>query len=528
CETYLRRFQQLRKTTARKEVIAEKGLNHLTLNPLYYFKATGGAKRYHLIYTPSRVDLGKRERESVETWSQWVGGADRAAIQAGRQIYSLINKDVRIFESLTEPEILKTGENASMASHYAFSNALSMMITASAHGDFEVMADLMNRRFDRHIHPAGEGYGGYCVPKDGLFLEFVLTLNRAEKLRQIGLPEAYHQNVILLANHLLDHKSEFVSQLEWEAWAADQLQQQDCLKPYFSMNCGVQVFQITRIAHVLDNLGKPELRSSYKVASSLAAGWGLHKMVTGGEQVNRFMPFFKAWLIRQSIAEAAKRHPQLPITVENSVVVLTAEYKPDTQDARFATGLRKFEILAGTAGHLLNALDRDGRIIAVLMHEGYQVLQRQGWAGRMCEMLAIDTEDNLVEGQLYNLFPATQPPAEIRMVSPTGLSTQDLLSYTSDTQLEIIADETRKELLALGLTAKEIEANLRTWGTRFSQWSYHVGHESPIKMDLEERFKGRIHVLALATLGPERQYEYALKGADVIDTGIPHRSLLDL
>ena len=528
CETYLRRFQQLRKTTARKEVIAEEGLNHLTLNPLYYFKATGGGKRYHLIYTPSRVDLGQRERESVETWSQWIGGADRAAIQAGRQIYSLINKDVRIFESLTEPEILKTGENASMASHYAFSNALSMMITASAHGDFEVMADLMNRRFDRHIHPAGEGYGGYCVPKDGLFLEFVLTLNRAEKLRQIGLPEAYHHNVILLANHLLDYKSEFVSQLEWEEWAANQLQQQDCLKPYFSMNRGVQVFQITRIAHVLDNLGKPELRSSYKVASSLAAGWGLHKMVTGGEQVNRFMPFFKAWLIRQSIAEAAKRHPQLPITVENSVVVLTAEYKPDTQDARFATGLRKFEILAGTASHLLNALDRDGRIIAVLMHEGYQALQEQGWAGRMREMLAIDTEDNLIEGQLHNLFPATQPPAEIRMVSPTGLSTQDLLSYTSDTQLEIIADETRKELLALGLTAKEIEANLRTWGTRLSQWSYRVGHESPIKIDLEERFSGRIHVLALATLGPERQYEYALKGADVIDTGIPHRSLLDV
>ncbi|MCX7102546.1 MAG: hypothetical protein NTX38_13955, partial [Methylobacter sp.] len=60
CKTYLRRFQQLQKTTARKEIIAELGLNHLTLHPLYYFKASGGGKRYHLIYTPSRVDRGHR------------------------------------------------------------------------------------------------------------------------------------------------------------------------------------------------------------------------------------------------------------------------------------------------------------------------------------------------------------------------------------------------------------------------------------------------------------------------------------
>ncbi len=523
-ETYLRRFQQLRKTTARKEIIAEGGLNHLTLSPLYYFKASGGGKRYHLIYTPSRVDLGKRERESVETWAQWVGGADRAAAQVGRQIYSLINKDVRCFESLTEPEILKTGENASMASHFGFSNALGMMVTASAHGDFEAMADLMNQRSDRFIHPAGEGYGGYCVPKDGLFLEFVLTLNRTEKLRQIGLPEMYHQAVVALANRLLDRKPEFASPLEWEHWAAGQLQRQDCLKPYFSVSRGLPVFQITRIAHVLEHLGQPQLRDPYRVASSLAAGWGLHKMVTGGEQVNRFMPFFKSWLIRQGVAEAARRRPDIAINFENCVVVLTAEYKPDTQDARFATGLRKFEILAGTSGHLLHALDLDGRMVAVLMNEGFAGAQQRGWAERIRDMMGINGDDQSAIAQLHPLFPPAKPPAEIRMVSPTGLSTQDLLNYTSDTRLEAIADECRRELLALGLSDKEIEANLRTWGSRLGRWDYR----SVLGADLQERLGGRIHALALAVLGPDRHYGYAVQGADVIDTGIPHRSLLEL
>jgi len=528
CETYLRRFQQLRKTTARKAVIAENSLNHLTLNPLYYFKASGGGKRYHLLYTPSRVDLGQRERESVETWTQWVGGADRAAVQAGRQLYSLINKDVRVFESLTEPELLKTGENASMASHFAFSNALSLVVTASAHGDFEAMADLMNLRHDRLVHPAGEGYGGYCVPKDGLFLEFVLTLNRAEKLRQIGLPEIYHKAVIALANHLLDRKPEFCSQFEWEQWAAGLLQRQDCLKPYFTTSRGLPVFQVTRIAHVLEHLGQPQLRDAYRVASSLAASWGLHKMVTGGEQVNRFMPFFKSWLIRQGIAEAARRHPGATISFDNCIVVLTAEYKPDTQDARFATGLRKFEILAGTGGHLLNALDMDGRMIAVLMNEGFDGLQRRGWSGRIRDMLGIDADDDSVVEPLRLLFPAERLPAEIRMVSPTGLSTQDLLNYTSDTQLETIANETRRELSALGLTPKEIEANLRTWGSRLNRWDHRTMLDPLLSADLQARLGGRIHALALATLGPERSYEYAVQGADVIDTGIPHRSLLDL
>lgn len=525
CASYLRRFQQLAKTTARKQIIAENGLNHLALHPRYYFQATGGGKRYHLLYTPSRVDLGKRERESVETWAQWVGGADRAAARAGRRLYSLINKDVRAFDSLTEPEILKTGENASMAAHFAFSNALSMMISASAHGDFEAMADLMNRRRDRLVHPAGEGYGGYCVPKDGLFLAFVLTLNRTEKLRQIGLPDACHQAVIALANRLLDRRPEFAGQFEWEQWAAEQLRREDCLRPYFAVSRGVPVFQITRIAHVLEHLGRPQLGDPYRVASALSAGWGLRKMVTGGEQVNRFMPFFKAWLIRQALGDAARRHPQASIAIENCVLVLTAEYKPDTQDARFSTGLRKFEIMAGCGDHLLNALDLDGKAIALLLHEGYEAVRGRGWGGRIRDLLEIGANDAAALDRLRHLFPAAKAPAEIRMVAPTGLSTQDLLNYTSDTRLAALADETQQELLALGLSIKEIEANLCTWGARLKRWDTRA---PALDAKMQEKLRGPLHVLALAMLGPERDYRQAAQGADVLDTGIPHRGLLDL
>jgi hypothetical protein len=527
CRSFLRRYRNLSKTTARKAIIAEWGLGHMILDPLYCFRATGGAKRYHLLYTPSRVDLGQRERESVETWAQWVGGADPAAARVGHEFYGLINKNVRVFESLAEPEVLKTGENASMASHYAFSNAVSLMVAATRRGDFEAMADQMNRRRDRKVHPAGEGYGGYCVPKDGLFLEFVLSLRRGEKLSQIGLPEAAHEEAARLAAELLDARSGFASALDWEDFAAERLRAA-------GLPAGAAVFQPTRVAQVLDGLGQPELRDTGRIATSLAARWGLHKMVTGGEQVNRFMPFFKVWLIREALAEAARRpfggaqgrHPGA--APDRAVVVLTAEYKPDTQDGRFSAGMRKFEILAGTGGHLLSALDAEGQDLALLLDRGYAELESLGRTGRILRWLAVDPTDAAAVERLRNLFPARQPPAEIRLVSPMGLSTRDLLNYTSDTRLSEIADGARAELLAAGFGEKEIEANLRSFGPGIELWESRQRLAASDREALRRRLGGRIHALALAVQGPEPDYRHALQGADVLDTGIPHRALLEL
>ena len=518
-DSFLRRYGRLAKTTARKEIIAEQGLAHCSLQPLYYYQASGANKRYHLLYTPSRVDLGHRERESVETWSQWVGGADRAAARMGRRIYGLINKSVQSYESLTQPELLKTGENASMSSHFAFSNALSLMTTASGHGDIEEMGDQMSRRRDRLIHPAGEGYGGYCVPKDGLFLEFVLTLTRGEKLRQIGLPEGQHERAVELAHEVLARRDEYDTQFEWEQWAADHLRTH--------LDGSSAIFQLTRVATVLDGLGQPELRDPYRVMTSLAAHWGIHKMVAGGEHVNRFMPFFKTWLLRQAVVEAAQRHPQLPVDSERFVVVMAAEYKPDTQDGRFAAGMRKFEIMAGTGQHLLYSLDSEGQELAALTSEGFAALRARGRGERIVELLGAEAAA-ADPAHLSAIFPAYAPPGEMRIVSPTGLSTQDLLSYTSDTHLEEIANDTERQLLNAGFSDTEIAANMQVYGPDLTRWAHRNPMDDETLHTLGQQLGGRLHALHLATVGPEYDYERALQGADVLDAGIPHRQLLDL
>ncbi|MBM4201514.1 MAG: hypothetical protein FJ189_09535, partial [Gammaproteobacteria bacterium] len=522
--SFLRRWVDLEKTTARRAVVTAQGLGHLMLNPLYSFRATGGGKRYHLLYTPSRVDLGTRERESVESWSQWVGGADRAAAHVGRQFYQLINKDVQVFESLYEPEVLKTGENASMVAHYAFSNALSMMMAVTGKGDIEVMADQMNRRRDRRVHPAGEGYGGYCVPKDGLFLEFVLSLARADKLAQIGLPAADHQPVLKLARELLDRRGDFASALDWEAWASERMQQSAC----YGRDPGTAFYRATRIATVIDTLGVPELRDPGRVAATLAARWSLHKMVTGGEQINRFMPFFKVWLIRQALAEAARRAPGSTRNIESATVVLTAEYKPDTQDGRFSAGMRKFEILSGNDAHLLSALDAAGQDLAALMIFGYCQLEAGGRHARILEWLDVDPTDHAAAVRLNLLFPGFRQPAEIRVVAPTGLSTLDLMTYTGDSELTGAAERARTELLASGFSIAEIEANLSTHGPRLRLWASRQLIAPELREALQARLGGALQALALAVLGPETDYPHALRGADVLDTGIPHQALQDL
>jgi len=538
-QTWLREHQKLAKTTARKQIVAEAGLNHLTLDPRYYYQATGGSKRYHLLYTPSRVDLGPKERDSVETWSQWVGGLDRPAAQAGRRIYSLINKGVKRFDSLTEPEVLKTGENASMASHLAYSNAMALMVHATGRGDMEEIGDQMSLREDRIIHPAGEGYGGYCVPKDGLFLEFVLTLSEGVKLQQLGVEEQYHRAVADLAYQVLLKRTDFPTELAWEAWAERMLADHDAMREVLQIrtrdegdgvSVQVPVFQITRLANVLDRLGQPPLREHQAMVRSLAARWGIHTMIAGGEHVNRFMPFYKVWLTYDALSRACRADGG-EIDLEDAVIVLSAEYKPDTQDGRFSVGMRKYEIYARTGDHLRYSLGAEAGTLAAIMIDGWGRTSQVRGPGdpglqRIAAQWGLDIHDAGANARLAELFPGFPVPREMRLVSTMGLATQDVVRYTSDATLEQMSDALKERLYAFGLDDSDIEANMATFGPRLERWAKLRGN--PDAKELIDGLDGRVHALALAVLGPERSYERAVQGADVFDVGIAHKEIVEL
>ncbi|HOF87665.1 MAG TPA: hypothetical protein PLZ36_06115, partial [Armatimonadota bacterium] len=416
---------------------------------------------------------------------------------------------------------------------------MSLLVNAVGRGDIEDLGDQMSLRKDRLIRPGGEGYGGYCVPKDGLFLEFVLILTRATKLRQLGVPDHLHQGIVAFSEYLLARRGTFATEIEWEAWAMTLVHERRELNAFFTLREGdgepVPVFQVTRIARALTQLGRPELRESFDVLANLAARWGIHKVIVGGEQVNRFMTFFKVWLTYQALADAKRLNPEVAIREDDFSVVLQAEYKPNTQDGRYSVGMRKYELFAGTGEHLAYSLDTAGQDLAHLMFHGFDSLWQhrddprlRARLSRLLAELQVREDDEESLARLRALFPGCKAAGEIRMVSPMMLTTADLLHYTSDTQLEPLAMGVQRRLMEIGLTENEITANMLVYGPRLARWTKVRELPSEAKEALISRIGGDIHALALSIIGPAGNFEMAVQGGDVLDTGIPHDELLAL
>jgi hypothetical protein len=531
--TVLRMHSQLGRSTARKRVIARHNLNALTMDPRYYYQATGGNKRYNLLYTPSRVNLGHRERDSVVKWRQWVGGADAAAAQAGFEFYSLVNEGgVEEQPALAYAEIQKTSENGLTVTHFAGSNALGLLCMAVLEGDAQDMGDQMNLRGDRYIPPPGEGYGGYCVPKDGLFLAFVLSLTNDVKLRQMGVPDHLHAGVMQLARQALQHRGDYETDLDWQQWAAEKLLRYEVLSEYIGIQGDLLVFHLTKIARALENLGRPwhQTAPGDRLIANLAADWSVEKMIINAEQVNRFMVFYKAWSIYDALRQARDKYPACPQDTQ-ARIALSAEYKP-VQDVRFSTGLRLFEIFAKTGDHLHYAFDEEGQNLIRLMFAGFSPESADPIARRaarqVMQTFGIRDDDAEAVARLRQAFPGHLPPADVVVTSVTQSSTNDMLFYTSDARLDEIASRVQVQLGDYGLTEEQIRANAQVYGGDLRRWS-GISRLPQAQVDsLLQRVGGGIHALVLKLRGPGRDYERDVQGIDVLNTGIPFPQLLEL
>lgn len=531
--TFVRTHSQLSTSTARKAVIARNKLNAQTMDPRYYYQAAGGNKRYNLLYTPSRVNLGHRERDSVVVWNQWVGAADAAAARAGFEFYSLVNEGgVEERPALAYAEIQKTAENGLTVNHFAGSNALGLLCMAVLEGDVQDMGDQMNLREDRYIPPAGEGYGGYCVPKDGLFLAFVLSLTNDVKLRQMGVPDHLHESIMRLARKALAKKGDYETELDWQQWAAEKLLQYDVLAEHINVRGEQIVFHITKIARALENLGRPwyVTASGDRLVANLAADWGVQKMIVHAEQVNRFMVFYKAWCIYDALRVARLKHPSCPADAQARINV-SAEYKP-VQDVRFSTGLRLFEIFAKTGDHLHYAMDEEGQNLIHLMFDGFDpdsdsAVGRRA-ARQVLQTYGVSEDDAESMARLRDAFPGHPTPADVVVTSVTQSSTNDMLSYTSDSRLDEIANQIQVKISDYGLTEDQIRANCEVYGGDLRRWAGISNLPEERIQGLLQRVGGGIHALVLKLRGPGRDYERDVQGIDVLNTGIPFKQLLNL
>jgi galactokinase/mevalonate kinase-like predicted kinase len=577
-ENYMRNHTALAKSWARREVIAIHGAQALTEDLKYKYTATGVGKRYNLVYGPSRVDLGTEEFDSVVRWPQWVGAIDDESADSAREFYNQINEAGVVVRPWIEwQEIQKTAENANMTAGKAFANTLALMVKAIGIGDAQWLMDQMSLRQDkdRGTPSPSEGYAGYCVPKDGLFQAFVLSLTNKRKLEQMNIPAYLHPVIMKLARELLYSRDKFESEFEWEIWAAKKLLEQDNLKKYMKEYVDIRqetrpgmkaeemlVFNLTKLAKVIGNFGKPweHTATGARIFDTAAARMAQKIMIEGTEQIQRYMVSYKTSLIRRALRAVGRE--------KDAKVVFTAEYKK-LQDIRFSAGARKLEMLAQIGEALPYQFTSEGQALYFLDEMGFtsvpklkaerdeasklsgdekkrkelELDKREMASQFLYDMFRlVDGMDDDVINRFEKEFPRAEIPKDIRLVSSTMASTLDIMHYYDDTQLEQIADVVQAKLSEYGLTEDQMRANTIVYGGDLAQWAVIKELPNARKKELlnskiyikvkgdnyEYPIEGAIHALVLKLRGPYRSYLDAIQGADVVDFGIDFKELLDI
>ncbi|MFH1904756.1 MAG: hypothetical protein ABIK53_04430 [bacterium] len=536
----------LSRFTARREVIKEGGLSKLLDDGRYRYASSGAYKRYNLIYTPSRVDLGPEIIESVQNVPKWVGGDGHIAAKSGKALYSLFNlAGVTAVNRPQIAEFLKVGEN-----FFTRGGVYYLSLTAGANlntlgvGDFEFFRQEWNKRGDRTVLPTGETYGGFCVPKEfSLLFAIVTRALSPETTKEIfdnfGIPEdeGLRKQLVRDLLSVLKMRRQIPEQLRWEEQAIK----------FLESRYSQYIPRLPQLALTLNKAGTlyedKEVHNSY-----LIANWK-NKKALGNEEINRSGVFDKVRLINLLINEAKKKDPE--ISMENLAGVMPAGYKEDVTDVRFSAGARKLEIYAGLFMHLLEDIDPEGREIyknvmlkypspldirlvgvctakdmfghvpmnfssyarevkEILLKEGYN----EKWIAENVENFGIDLDR--WEWGNKNKKEKIKPQIEDKIL---------FLVYGDN--LAQISDGIKKRILKYGLTEETVNANAYSFGGDIRSWK---GLKEKDKERLIREIGSAKHVFITEARGiySKERYEAAIGGSDFIDLGIPDKELLDL
>jgi UDP-N-acetyl-D-mannosaminuronic acid dehydrogenase len=109
--------------------------------------------------------------EYITDFPRVVGGIDEESTRRAVELYRTIVRQEITPTSVLTAELAKTMENAYRDVNIAFANEMARICEAMGVDVYEIQA-LMNARHDRHMHLAGAGVGGHCLPKDSWLLKF--------------------------------------------------------------------------------------------------------------------------------------------------------------------------------------------------------------------------------------------------------------------------------------------------------------------------------------------------------------------
>lgn len=122
----------------------------------------------HLAHCPERVLPGHILRELISN-DRVVGGFDRAAAEAARDLYATFVEGEIFLTDLTTAELVKVLENTYRDVNIALANETALLCE-SLGVSYKEAARLANRHPRVNLHQAGPGVGGHCISVDPWFL----------------------------------------------------------------------------------------------------------------------------------------------------------------------------------------------------------------------------------------------------------------------------------------------------------------------------------------------------------------------
>ena len=531
---YIRDHLDLAVSTARKEVIARHGLSSELKK--FKYEATGPRKRYNLAYTPSRVDLGPGEIASVVEQGQPIGPLDREAGRTTKELYDLVNispEGAYILPNTACAEGQKTLENASRDDNYAFANILALTAEAMGANAYS-MISYINMRPTHLILWPGRGYGGFCIPKDGLFVNYVLSLKERDILSKLGIPEHLHDSILKLVNELLEMRPLYEDALEWREAVVERLRE------YLSRVPSLSMYPVD-LEHVVDIVNL--LRGGYDQWSSYlreVARELYEQRYIPSRIVNTFMPYFTAAHIYHALELARKRNPKVHKDSE-ARVGLQASYKPGVQDSRMSTEFELFLALTKSDDRLRRLRWNVVKRLVSLGLDHHDV----PFEIRVIDPL-IDAKQWLFDSEITL---RKRAEALIEILLEEGMSEDDIRSnielYGSRIEDWIVDyDQEGRAIRAIdrprilvrmiedvlkdyGVEIDRLEDRVNTYGLNFEKWPELRGIDG-ISRVLWNKIRGRVHWLIVYLRGIERDPEKGVEGLDVLSLGIPHPELLEL
>jgi UDP-N-acetyl-D-mannosaminuronic acid dehydrogenase len=158
-------------------------------------------KDFFLAFSYERVMPGKL-LEYITDFPRVVGGIDEESTRRAVELYrTIVRKEITPTSVLTA-ELAKTMENAYRDVNIAFANEMARVCEAMGVNVYEIR-ELMNARHDRHMHLAGSGVGGHCLPKDPWLLKWGVDTYGAHPvpMRMIALAREINDE---MPGHLAD------------------------------------------------------------------------------------------------------------------------------------------------------------------------------------------------------------------------------------------------------------------------------------------------------------------------------------